>query len=425
MGKIDASLAKKPLTATEAPHLETKSLIAILDDIAKTVDLDVSTIQAEQIKDPVLRTIRSWIRKGSSPEPKFPEIQQSKGLLRYCQEFDRLLIEEEGQLLCYNEPTDKLDEEHLRICLTLSLFLTCFRPGHYNEMGGHMGASKTFNNAKRFYYWPGMFDWICVLTAECLPCQNNKPKPKHRNEAPLEEWQNETVPFGTIHIDHKGPLHPPSNRNPHCLLVIDAFSRFLMVYPVTNIGGQATISAVEEWIQSFGIPQSIVHDRGTAFINTEFINWTKEFGITSRPRTTHSPWANGKIETQNQHIARYWRNFLNDAGNNWSSLAPKFAFAHNTSVNYTSGKTLDEIIFGTKPQITMSLKLGLYRNKHKLCCSEFCKDLPSHSHTKNNPKNQLLDNLLCPQLSYALLERERKFQKNLFSCFRKMSRTNS
>ena len=87
-----------------------------------------------------------------------------------------------------------------------------------------------------------------------------------------------------------------------------------MVYPVTNTGAQGTISAVEKGIHSFGFPQSIVHDRGTAFINTEFINWTKELGITLRPRTAHSLWTNGKIETQNQHIARYWRNFLHDAG---------------------------------------------------------------------------------------------------------------
>ena len=59
LGKINASLAKKPLTATEAPHLDTKSLIAKLDEVAKTVDLDVSTILAEQIKDPVLGIVRS------------------------------------------------------------------------------------------------------------------------------------------------------------------------------------------------------------------------------------------------------------------------------------------------------------------------------------------------------------------------------
>ena len=252
LGKTDASLAKKCLTASDAPHLNTKALIQKLDEIAKTVDFDVSTILEEQMKDPVLGTVRSWVRKNTPPDTKSPEIQQSKGLLRYCQEFNRLLIEEEGQLLCYNEPSDKLEEENLRICLPLSLFLACFRLGHYNEMGGHMGATKTYANANRFYYWPGMFDWICALTADCLTCQNYKPKPKHRNEVPLEEWQNETVPFRTIHIDHKGPIHPTGASNVHCLLIVDAFSRFLMVYPVRNTTSLATITAVKKWILSFG-----------------------------------------------------------------------------------------------------------------------------------------------------------------------------
>ena len=168
----------------------------------------------------------------------------------------------------------------------------------------------------------------------------------------MEDWQNETIPFRTIHIDHKGPL--VSKVKIHCLLVIDAFSCFLMVYPVINTGAQATISAVEKWIHSFGVPQSFVHTRGTAFINIEFKNWTKELGVTLRPRTAHSPWTDAKIETQNQLIARYWRNFLNDAGNKWSSLALKFAFAHNNSGNYTTAKTPCEIVFGTNPQIPMS-----------------------------------------------------------------------
>ena len=133
--------------------------------------------------------------------------------------------------------------------------------------------------------------------------------------------------------------------------------------------------------------------------------------ITPRPRTAHPPWNNGKIETQNQHIARYWKNFLNDVGNNWSSLAHNFAFEHKTSVNYTTGRTPYEIVFGTKPQILISLKLELYRKKHKHSCSEFCKDLPSQSHSENTLKNQLLDNLLQPQLSHALLERERDFRR--------------
>ena len=134
--------------------------------------------------------------------------------------------------------------------------------------------------------------------------------------------------------------------------------------------------------------------------------------ITLRPRTAHSPWNNGKIETQNQHIAQYWKNFLTDLRNNRSSLAPMFVVAHNTSVNYTTGTTPYEKVFRTNPQIPVSLKHGLYRIEQKLCGSEFCKEFSSHSHSENNLKNQLLDILLRPQLSHGLLERERDFKNS-------------
>ena len=65
----------------------------------------------------------------------------------------------------------------------------------------------------------------------------------------------------------------------------------------------------------------------------------------------------------------------------------------------------------------MSLKLGLHGNKHKLCCSKFSENLPSHSHSENNLKNEFLDNLLQPQLSQALLERERTFKQIYSSTF--------
>ena len=177
-----------------------------------------------------------------------------------------------------------------------------------------------------------------------------------------------------------------------------------MVYPVITTGAQATNASVEKWIHHFGIPQSIIHDKVTACFNTDFVNWTKVFGIILRPRTAHSPWPNGKIETQNQQIARYWRKLLNDAGTNSASLAPIFTFAHNTSVNYNTGKTTYEIVFGAKPEILMSVKLGFYGNKHKLCCSEFCTDLHPHTHHENSLKKELLQKLLRTQLSQALLE---------------------
>ena len=133
----------------EAPNLDTKSLITKLDDVAKTVNLDVSTILVEQVKNPILSTVRSWQRKGISSETKSSENQHCKGLFGFCQEFDRLLIVEKGQLLCYNEPSEKLENDNLRNFSPPTLFLPSSRLGHYKEKGGLMGASKTYKNLQR------------------------------------------------------------------------------------------------------------------------------------------------------------------------------------------------------------------------------------------------------------------------------------
>ena len=225
LGEPHTFLVRKTLSPTTAPHLRTQHSINKLDATWRCESvLSRSCYHTTRTtKRSILSIVCSWIEGSISPDPKTPEIRHSKGLLRYCQELDRLLIEEHGQFLCYNETSDTLDKENLRICLPLSLSLACFRMGHYNELGGHMGASETYANANRFYYWPGMFDWICALTADCLACQNTKSKPKHLNEVPLEDWQGDTAPFCALHNDPKRHLHPPSNRNTLCLLKFDFF----------------------------------------------------------------------------------------------------------------------------------------------------------------------------------------------------------
>ena len=47
LGKTDASLVKNFLTNSDAPHLDTKALIQKLDEVAKTVYLDLATIPTE------------------------------------------------------------------------------------------------------------------------------------------------------------------------------------------------------------------------------------------------------------------------------------------------------------------------------------------------------------------------------------------
>ena len=151
----------------------------------------------------------------------------------------------------------------------------------------------------------------------------------------------------------------------------------------------------------------------------------KEIGRTLAPRTTFSPWTNGKVEVQNHHPTRYWRNFTNKSGKNWSKLTPKFEFSHDRSVNYTTGLTPYEIVFDPKPQVPLTLKLGLIRDKNKQCKFEDCQGLKPYTHSKNQLPNKLSDRLVRPQLSDELIARENDFKRMYSSTYQQCRQNTS
>ena len=113
-------------------------------------------------------------------------------------------------------------------------FYHCFY--HFLNLLTHIATvvnteySKPLGNVRQYFFWPGRYKWIVYLTEDCIECQTNNSKRHDLHKTPLEQWgELETTPFKTNHIDHKGPLRPSSNSNNHCLVVVDAFSRFIGV----------------------------------------------------------------------------------------------------------------------------------------------------------------------------------------------------
>ena len=308
-----------------------------------TDTLDCDEVLVNQENDSVWKTVRSWISKVKLPT-KDVQSQQCKSLLGYANRFEKLFLEKETQLVC-----QKSKHSFEQICSPQNCFIGAFNAAHDHRLSV---SEKTLLSLKRFFCWPGMYKSVRTLRKSCLTCRRNKQIRKDQNTAPNERWGEEVpYPFQTVHTDHKGPLNPMSDGKHLCLVVIDAFSRFIQVYPVKSTDATHTIEAMSTFITSFGIPQKLVYDRGTSFMSTDFSTFLLEFGITHARGTKWSPWTNGKVEIQKKHSSRYFRCYLSEAGNNWAKLACQFAFAHNTSVNSSTGKTPYEVLFGFKPQI--------------------------------------------------------------------------
>ena len=269
-----------------------------------------------------------------------------------------------------------------------------------------------------------MYKWVRTLTKSWLTCRKSKQIQKDQKTAPNEKWGEVPYPFQPVHIDHKGPLNPMSDGKHHCLLVIDAFSRFIQVDPVKSTDATHTTEAMSIFKPSFGIPQKLLYDRGTSFMSTDFSTFLLEFGITHAPRTKWSPWTNGKLEIQNKLLSRYFCYYLSEAGKNWAKLACQFAFAHKTSVKSSTGTTPYEVVFGFKPQIPIYLKLGLVRDDNDLCQSELCQSLPSHTHVNRATSQSCIDILLYSKNSMDLHNHEAQFKNIYCKVYRKVREAN-
>ena len=98
-------------------------MIQKLSDFAKTADLDVTTL-VEQLNDPVLQKVRSWIKKSDKRPTKTHDINQSKALLSYFNRFEQLFIDEETNLLCYNETVQETNKTEMKMCSSITVSTT-------------------------------------------------------------------------------------------------------------------------------------------------------------------------------------------------------------------------------------------------------------------------------------------------------------
>ena len=110
-------------------------------------------------------------------------------------------------------------------------------------------------------------------------------------------------PFEVLHLDHIGPLKADDKGYTYILVIIDAFSRWVELFPTTSVCAYETASCLFQHFGRFGTPAAIHTDRGTAFHNE----------LTLLVGTDHSlSTAYSKEERSNQEVLRHLTAILFD-----------------------------------------------------------------------------------------------------------------
>ena len=128
-------------------------------------------------------------------------------------------------------------------------------------------------------------------------------------------------------------------------------------------------------------------------------------GIRHSPRT-YAPWTNGLVENQNKILGTHLRLFLNNTPENWSTQVHMYAYAHDSQPLSELSLSPYEIVFHTIPRIPINFELNLQKEFYRNCTSQYCQDLPLHTHYEKSNLNPFFNKILSTPIPQWILGTE-------------------
>ncbi|PIO68628.1 hypothetical protein TELCIR_09575 [Teladorsagia circumcincta] len=147
--------------------------------------------------------------------------------------------------------------------------------------------------ARSYVFWTKINDDLEKLVRHCADCQEATKSPVKNT---LCSWSRPDAPWSRIHIDFAGPMDGISY-----LVVVDAFSKWPEVIPMTSTTSIATIRELRRLFAQFGLPQIIVSDIGTQFTSAEFQHFAERTESSTSGRHRFTPNPMGKLNALSTH----------------------------------------------------------------------------------------------------------------------------
>ncbi|GBO02098.1 Uncharacterized protein K02A2.6 [Araneus ventricosus] len=153
---------------------------------------------------------------------------------------------------------------------------------------GHLGMVKMKALARSFVYWKDIDKDIEDAVRNCVDCARHKTDPA---KAKVHYWEYPSMPWERIHIDFSGTIFEHM-----FLLIVDAHSKWLEVYPMKVTTTKKTIECLRDSFARFGLPRVLVSDNGSQFTSYEFHKFMQGIGIKHKTSAPFKPSSNGQAE---------------------------------------------------------------------------------------------------------------------------------
>lgn len=268
-----------------------------------------------------------------------------------------------------------------------------------HESVGHLGAEKTRLFVTRKYWMPDLTQKVEKHIRNCVQCIMHA-CPVRIGERSLHMIPKVPLPFHTLHIDHFGPLPAVISKRRHILVVIDAFTKFVRLFPVNSTSTKEVNCALAKYFRDYSRPRRIVSDRGTCFTSAEFEDFLLKWNVDHVLNATASPQANGQVERTNRVLKAMLGKLSEPVQHaNWEKVLGQAEFAINNTTHSTTGTSPAELLFGTTQR-------GLFDSR----LTDFVEDKQEAKPMDLNDRRMSAANRIQKSQEYTAARHERRYK---------------
>jgi predicted aspartyl protease len=225
----------------------------------------------------------------------------------------------------------------------------------------HLGIEKTLALVERSFYWPGMSGDIRQYIRTCHKCQANKTD-RRVARPPLTPLPSPEINWKVLGVDLivDLPVTVGDEYNAICVFVchLSKMVRLCATRTTLTTEGFAKLF-MREVFAHYGMPQTIVSDRGTHWNSEFFGSLCDILGIRLKMSTAYHPQTNGLVERTNEVISAALRHFVSADHRNWDQFLPLIEFALNSSYHQSLQSTPFALNRITVPRNPFDALLGL------------------------------------------------------------------
>jgi hypothetical protein len=177
-----------------------------------------------------------------------------------------------------------------------------------NILSGHLGIRKTQDRILTHFVWPSVYSDIRRYCRSCEVCQLHAINCPVRT--PLINIPVVGKPFSKITLDIIGPLPKSQRGNRFALVSIDLATKYPDAVPLKRIDSVCVAEAIMDIYSRVGLPNEILHDKGTQFISAVMRKFNQLLQIKSIRTSPCNLKCNGSCENFNKTEANVEKGFL-------------------------------------------------------------------------------------------------------------------